>query len=56
MNKQQRLSSSTEKASIASFISNLTKRDYAKANQYLRSIIENKLLRKINNSTNKPIF
>ena len=56
MNINKKLSKSTERANIANFITKLSNSDFSNANKYLSSIIENKLLRKINNSRSKPLF
>ena len=56
MSQQQKKQKSTENANIARFISTLSNSDYSNANKYLRSIIENKLLKKINNFKNNPLF
>lgn len=56
MKNHQKISKQVENSNIAHFISKLNDKNYSHANNYLRSIIENKLLRKINISKNIPIF
>jgi hypothetical protein len=41
---------------IKTFIQSITKQDYSTANKHLKSIIENKLLSRINNCKSKNIF
>ena len=41
---------------ITSFVSAVGSGDYARANKDLRAVIENKLLKRINNSKNIRIF
>ena len=41
---------------LSRFITSVATNDYASANKYLKSIIENKLLKKLNNFKNKPLF
>ena len=56
MNIKRKLSKTTERANIANFITKLSGSDFSNANKYLNAIIENKLLRKINNFKSKPLF
>lgn len=42
--------------SINRFVTSVAGNDFSNANKYLKSIIENKLLKKLNNFKNKPIF
>lgn len=48
--------SNNNKAAITKFISDVTSKDYAAADKQLSSIIENKLLDRINNFKNLKIF
>jgi hypothetical protein len=41
---------------INQFVSSLANSDFSTANKYLKSIIENKLLKKINTFKHKPLF
>ncbi len=45
-----------EKSSISSFIKNISKKNYAEANKYLKEVIDSKLKERIKNATNKEIF
>ena len=56
MNNTSKKQKSPETAAISRFISTLSNSDFSTANKYLRSIIENKLRNKINNSKNNPLF
>jgi len=56
MNNSSKKQKSPESSTISKFISTLSNSDYSKANNYLRSIIENKLRNKINNFKNNPLF
>ena len=42
--------------SISRFVTSVAGNDFSNANKHLKSIIENKLLKKLNNFKNKPIF
>ena len=46
----------TNKSAISKFISDVSSKNYAGANTQLTSIIENKLLERINNFKNLKIF
>ena len=41
---------------ISKFISAVSDKNYAEANKYLQSAVEDKLLTKIDNATEKPLF
>lgn len=41
---------------LSRFITSVATNDFAQANKYLKSIIENKLLNKINTFKSKPLF
>lgn len=41
---------------VTRFINSVANNDFSSANKHLKSIIENKLLKKINNFKNKPLF
>ena len=45
-----------EKIKIAKFIHQLSSKNYARAHKYLKSVIEDKLTKKINSATDKPLF
>ena len=42
--------------SINRFVTSVAGNDFSSANKYLKSIIENKLLKKLNNFKNKPLY
>lgn len=44
------------KINVTRFINSVATNDFSSANKHLKSIIENKLLKKINNLKNKPLF
>lgn len=44
------------KQQITAFVNSVINQDYSKANNQLRSIIENKLLKRINNVKNTNLF
>lgn len=56
MNKEQKQYNAIEKSNIANFITRLSNNDFSNANKYLQTIIENKLLKKINNLKDNPLF
>ena len=41
---------------INRFVTSVAGNDFSNANKHLKSIIENKLLKKLNNFKNKPLF
>jgi len=43
-------------SNINRFITSVAGNDFSTANKHLKSIIENKLLKKLNNFKNKPLF
>ncbi len=45
-----------EKLKIIKVIEHISKKNYAQAHKYLKSVIEDKIARKINNATDKPLF
>ena len=45
-----------QKNKIIKFIQELSSKNYAGAHKYLKSVIEDKIARKINNATDKPLF
>jgi ribosomal protein L22 len=45
-----------EKLKISKFIEHISNKNYAKAHKYLKSVIEDKIAKKINNATEKPLF
>jgi|TARA_R100000700_G_scaffold37533_1_gene47836 ribosomal protein L22 len=47
---------SKQKQKIAKFIEHISSKNYAKAHKYLKSVVEDKITKKINNATEKPLF
>tara|TARA_R100001163_G_scaffold19407_2_gene17080 strand:- start:880 stop:1026 length:147 start_codon:yes stop_codon:yes gene_type:complete len=45
-----------QKNKIIKFIQELSTKNYAEAHKYLKSVIEDKITKKINNATEKPLF
>ena len=45
-----------EKLKITKFIEHVSDKNYAKAHKYLKSVIEDKIAKKISNATEKPLF
>ena len=45
-----------EKLKISKFIEHISNKNYAEAHKYLKSVIEDKIAKKINNATEKPLF
>ena len=45
-----------DKLKISKFIQHISSKNYARAHKYLKSVIEDKITRKINNATDKPLF
>ena len=45
-----------QKNKIIKFIQELSSKNYAEAHKYLKSVIEDKITKKINNATEKPLF
>lgn len=46
----------TTKNKISKFISAVSDKNYAEANKYLQSAVEDKLMTRIDNATDKPLF
>ena len=46
----------TTKNKISKFISAVSNKNYAAANKYLQDAVEDKLLTRIDNATEKPLF
>jgi hypothetical protein len=46
----------TEKSKIKKFIEHLSVKNYAVAHKYLKHVVEDKLLKRINKATDKPLF
>jgi len=46
----------TPKGKINKFISSVSNKNYAEANKYLQSVVEDKVLVRINSATDKPLF
>ena len=44
------------KNKITKFIREISNKNYAQAHKYLKSVIEDKLEKKINKATDKPLF
>ena len=44
------------KNKITKFIQEISSKNYAQAHKYLKSVIEDKIAKKINNATDKPLF
>lgn len=53
--KAQKTELST-KDKISKFISHVSDKNYAEAHKYLSSAVEDKLLKRIDNATDKPLF
>ena len=47
---------SKQKQKLAKFIEHISSKNYAKAHKYLKSVVEDKITKKINNATEKPLF
>ena len=47
---------SKQKQKIAKCIEHISSKNYAKAHKYLKSVVEDKITKKINNATEKPLF
>jgi|TARA_R100000664_G_scaffold16516_1_gene25288 Zn-dependent oligopeptidase len=45
-----------EKNKIIKFIEEVSNKNYAQANKYLKSLIEDKITKKIDKATDKPLF
>tara|TARA_R110000824_G_scaffold121690_1_gene277987 strand:- start:570 stop:716 length:147 start_codon:yes stop_codon:yes gene_type:complete len=45
-----------EKNKIIKFIEEVSNKNYARANKYLKSLIEDKITKKIDKATDKPLF
>jgi hypothetical protein len=45
-----------ESVDIAKFISAVSQKKYAAANKYLKAVVERKILKRIDNATDKPLF
>ena len=45
-----------EKNKIIRFIQELSSKNYAEAHKYLKGAIEDKIAKKIDNATDKPLF
>ena len=45
-----------QKNKINKFIQEISSKNYAKAHKYLKSVIEDKIAKKINRATDKPLF
>ena len=47
---------SKQKQKIAKFIEHISTKNYARAHKYLKSLIEDKITKKIDKATDKPLF
>jgi ribosomal protein L22 len=45
-----------EKIKIIKVIEHISKKNYAQAHKYLKSVIEDKITKRINRATEKPLF
>ena len=45
-----------QKTKISKFIQELSSKNYAQANKYLRGVIEDKIKTRINTASEKPLF
>ena len=45
-----------QKTKIIKFIEEISSKNYAKAHKYLKSVIEDKITKKIDTATEKPLF
>jgi len=45
-----------EKLKIIKFIEEISSKNYAKAHKYLKSVIEDKIEKRIHHATEKPLF
>ena len=45
-----------EKLKIIKVIEHISKKNYAQAHKYLKSVIEDKITKRINRATEKPLF
>jgi ribosomal protein S3AE len=45
-----------QKNKIIKFIEEVSNKNYAQANKYLKSLIEDKITKKIDKATDKPLF
>ena len=45
-----------EKTKIIKFIEEISCKNYARAHKYLKSVIEDKITKRINRATEKPLF
>ena len=46
----------SDKNKIIKFIQEISSKNYAQAHKYLKSVIEDKITKKINKATEKPLF
>ena len=47
---------SKQKQKIAKFIEHISTKNYARAHKYLKAVVEDKITKKINRATEKPLF
>jgi hypothetical protein len=47
---------SREKVKISRFIESISSKNFARAHKYLKSLIEDKITKKIDKATDKPLF
>ena len=53
---QEKKKTSSTKTDINKFISAVSNKKYAEANKYLHSVVEDKLIKRVDNASNKPLF
>ena len=54
--KSKKVRKDSNKTSIRKFISAVSCKKYAEANKYLQDAVEDKLLKRINGASEKPLF
>ena len=45
-----------QKTKISKFIEEISNKNYARAHKYLKSLVEDKITKKIDKATDKPLF
>jgi len=56
MGKKKKKAPITESEGVVAFINAISSKNYAQANKYLHSVIEDKLQQRISASLNEPLF
>lgn len=54
--KVNKTTQQSTKAKISKFISAVSDKKYAEANKYLQSAVEDKLIKRVDAATDKPLF